>query len=274
MKILINSFPKSGTHLAMQMAEALAQRREPTPWMDCFDLGGWGTRFEDLDATVRQIRSQPDGTWMVGHVGYRPEIAEALRKAGTAVLFVHRDLRDVAVSQVRHIEDPDEERFRHPGKILYMSLGSFEERLRAVIEGLDHYLGIFERWALFAPWLEQGWILPLRYEEMIDEPDATARRFMNYVINHSGSISADGGTVSWSEYERGVRAVLQGLQERDGPTFREGRASSWREAFSLEMERLFVGQGSALWTADNAHYQSPSPTLLALSLAPPTGWRS
>ena len=195
MKILINSFPKSGTHLAMQMAEALAQRREPTPWMDCFDLGGWGTRFEDLDATVRQIRSQPDGTWMVGHVGYRPEIAEALRKAGTAVLFVHRDLRDVAVSQVRHIEDPDEERFRHPGKILYMSLGSFEERLRAVIEGLDHYLGIFERWALFAPWLEQGWILPLRYEEMIDEPDATARRFMNYVINHSGSISADGGLV-------------------------------------------------------------------------------
>ena len=268
MKILINSFPKSGTHLAMQMAEALAQRREPTPWVDCFGLGSWGTRFEDLEATVRQIRSQPDGTWMIGHVGYRPEIAAALQEMGIAMIFVYRDLRDVAVSQAHHIESPDDENHRHPGKDLYMSLGSFRDRLRAVIEGLDHYPGIFERWALFAPWLEQSWILPLRYEEMIDEPDATARRFVNYVINHNG------GTVSWSEYERSVLAVLQGLQERGGPTFREGKVGRWREFFSPEMERLFGGQGSALWTADNAHYQSPSPTLLALSLAPPTGWRS
>src|SRR3972149_1152001 len=167
MKILINSFPKSGTHLAISMVSRLAARREPTPWVECFEEGGWSARWGNLIETVHVILSQPEGTWMVSHMGYRPEIAEALRKAGTAVLFVYRDLRDVAVSQTHHIESADEVNSRHPNKALYMSLGSFQERLQAVIDGLDHYPGIFERWALFAPWLEQDWILPLRYEEMI-----------------------------------------------------------------------------------------------------------
>lgn len=243
MRILVNGFPKCGTHLAAQMVSAIAEPRQPDPWLCSFEDYSWTGHWSKIEPLLHNILSWPEYAYretadlriqwpqtgskrhiyMLGHVGYREIIAATLKRMDVRMIFVIRDLRDVAVSVLRHIES-DNPRLRHPDKAAYMRLGSSEERLIAVIEGLDHYPGIVERWKLYEGWLFVGGsqLTIVRYEEMVERPERTCQRIVNELRL----------CVTRDE----LRKMVYQLGVRSGPTFMNGIVGSWQEQWTPRVE--------------------------------------
>jgi hypothetical protein len=237
-KIYINSFPKSGTHLALLVTLHLAKVQKPHYWLGSFSGNSFTTDWFSLDNILPVIQGQQPGTWMMGHMGYKPEIEEAFIEAGTCMLFVYRDLRDTAVSQAYHIENPDDKRFRHPNKAAYMELESHEERIKAVITGLNGCAGIIERWELYAPWLDCDWVLPIRYEEMRNEPDKIAEKVLDYIVGRT--MGDEIAIVFRSQYLAAIQESIKNMITTDkSVSFRAGRIGDWREEFTPEILELF-----------------------------------
>lgn len=238
-RIFLNGFPKSGLHLAVLMARSITSEAALHPaWVGCFTHNSWSTNWAPLDTVMAGLRCLRDDTWLKGHMGYQPPVEQYLYWHGAAMGFIYRDLRDVLVSQSYHVIAEDDDKFFHLGKDIYRGM-DHESRLMACLCGVDIYAGLFDRWALYAPWLQVPWIFPLRYEDMMERREETARAFLHYVWDRT----------TWGleqpeqpeEIERQMVALIvknMGRTEFSG-TFRKGGSGGWREEFTPRVKDEF-----------------------------------
>ena len=184
----------------------------------------------------------------MGHMGYKSAFEKAFKECGTCMIFVYRDLRDVAVSLTYHIEATDDDRFKHLDKQLYMDLPSHEDRIKAVISGLGDYPGIISRWKHYAPWLDCDWVLPIRFEDMRQNPSAVANRVVDYVTKRTMEFDMDIPLVVADNYKVAIDRSIQQMDttEHSG-SFRAGRVGDWRDEFTLEVEQVFDAAGGNFW---------------------------
>lgn len=240
-RLLIITFPKSGTHLANLIAAHILKPQKPIHWIGNFKENSWTTISHPPRRAVRVIKGQPRGTYMMGHLGYDKQYEDALEKMNTCVLFVYRDLRDVAVSQAYHIEAADEKVKFHPGKELFMELPTHEDRIKAVIEGLDIYSGLFERWELYAPWLDVPWVLPIKYEEMRNTPHDVAEKVIGYMIKRENAGSNDMLKMMLSDNIAEAIEKSTELQQttKYSSSYRKGKVGGWEEEFTPEILKIF-----------------------------------
>lgn len=245
-RIFIDAFPKSGTHLAYLLIAHLAKPQEPKHAMGSFMDNCWTNRWGNIPMVGHIIMGQPAGTWMFGHVGYHKNISGAFQKRGTCLLFVYRDLRDVAVSQTYHIENNDPN-LCHPDKEMFMELGSHEARLKAVIEGYGRFPGIIDRWELYAPWLEEDWVMPIRFEDLRQDPEKVAQEVIPYVIKRTIDHTEEEGikpVVFKQNYDAAISKAVELLQTtKHSTTFRKGQVGSWKMEFTPEIEAIFNERG-------------------------------
>lgn len=236
-RLYICSFPKSGTHLAIRITAHLAQQQKPKHWLGSFTKNSWSMEWLDFEKYIKPvILGQPAGTWMMGHMGWDPRYIEQFNKMKTSVLFIYRDLRDVAVSQAYHIENPDDEKYRHPGKAEFMALPDHQARIQAVIKGLGEWPGLFKRWDLYSPWLECPDVLPIRFEHMVKEPRTVAQSVINYVAQRT--LGETLPMVMQENYIAAVEKAVDLMVEKEGVSFRAGRVGDWHFEFSDETRAL------------------------------------
>jgi hypothetical protein len=177
---------------------------------------------------------------MMGHCGYLPYYEQAFEDNNTCVLFIYRDLRDVAVSLTYHIENPDRESFKHPGRDEYLALPSHEDRLKAVIEGFGEWPGVIERWDLYEGWLHSKAVLPIRYEDMRENPGEVAGRVLDYVILRTVKGSGEIPIVVKDNFIAAIDHAAAQLQTTDrSGSFRKGIVGGWMEEFTPEINDLF-----------------------------------
>jgi len=243
-RYVLNGFPKSGLHLVSNMVRPIADPMTPgqfqgKPWTGTFSGNSWTTNWIQPELVLYRIARLRPGYYLKGHIGYKRDIERFLWYAGVAHIFIFRDLRDVAVSQAYHIL-AEEDRFVHPEKELYRSMGSFNDVLKAVIVGVDKYPGVIERWEHYAPWLECPWTLKMRFDDMLENGADCAGRILRYGVERTAAI------VGFSVEE--VGPLFDELREemaeasrdvKHSPTFRKGTTGQWRSEFSEEHVRLF-----------------------------------
>jgi hypothetical protein len=177
---------------------------------------------------------------MKGHAGYREDIADFLYKMGASVVFIYRDLRDVAVSMSYHVIDDDDRNFTHPDKHLYRDLPTQEERIAACIEGIGPYSGLIERWETYAPWLKLPWVHPLKYETMRADPLTASTDLMQYVYKRTGQANGVSIRLDTDTLKEAAPAMVEAMGHKDkSPTFRKGKAGGWREEFTPALKDLF-----------------------------------
>lgn len=239
-KLLINSFPKSGTHLAALMAARLLAPFNERPWIGTFLQNSWSLDWTTKERFVKLVSNVPAGAYVKGHVGYQPDIEQYLLSNRFAVIFVCRDLRDVAVSQTYHIENENDERFQHPGKADYMKLPNHRERLKAVITGYNEWPGLHERWAMFEKWMPLPWVLQVRFEAMRRKPRWIADLFVRYVFQ--AAAMHDGFNITVNEDD--IKAITDDIvaimgETQYSPTFRRGEVGDWRHEFTPEIIDIF-----------------------------------
>ena len=239
-RIFLNGFPKSGLHLAVNIARTITTEAALHPaWTGCFTHNSWSVNWAPQVGVMAALRMLRDDSWLKGHMGYLPTYEQYLYWHGASMAFIYRDLRDVLVSQSHHVVSTDQERFFHPNKEIYRDM-DHETRLMACLQGVEEFSGLFDRWELYAPWLGVPWVFKLRYEDMMLRREETVRAFVRYVWDRTtwGLEQAYQPTATEDAMVKAISNNMNIKPEGSG-TFRKGIVGGWREEFTPRVKEAF-----------------------------------
>ncbi|WP_397218403.1 sulfotransferase domain-containing protein [Nocardioides terrisoli] len=234
--ILVNSLPKSGTHLLTQVIEGLPS------------AGDWGEFFVSTPSlTMHEIpprkmgprlRRIAPGEVAKGHLFWEQEYAESLVGMNVVTYFVYRDLRDVVASEAYYLAEMNRYHRMHR---VYSAL-SLEDRLMLSICGSDDltrqgifYPSINERFRRYAGWLDSPNTLAVRYEDLQgDRLETTIARVVEHYLR-----ACDSTTRRQLEGDRLHRKCLDSIDPARSHTFRSGKRGGWRSEFNERHVRAF-----------------------------------
>jgi hypothetical protein len=228
-----NSKPKSGSHLLLQILNGFTQIMpykyvEADPVRTITKEG----RRKAEEEILNEFERIPEGVIGWGYVEASPENISFLCQPDRVNYFIYRDPRDMLVSQVFFATDMYEEHGMHE---YYKSLPAFDERLKVAITGIDrdglYMVSVKHRYASVFEWLERPHVMGIRFEDLINNRDAT----LNAMLDEVESIGYKIPTAR----EKALSVLVEAIQPMKSHTFRSGKAGGWREHFSDENKKLF-----------------------------------
>ncbi|UCF19438.1 MAG: sulfotransferase domain-containing protein [Gemmatimonadota bacterium] len=225
--ILCNSFPKSGTHLLMQILATFPD----VEWYRSFLASVPSVPFKERSERthLRMIGRIVPGELVPGHLHYEPAYEEALRSINCAHYFIYRDLRDVAVSEAYYLTYMN--RWHRLHRHFRKELRTMEERILTSITGVHDqdfpydYPNIAQRFQRYIGWLNQPNVYAIRFEDLSGD---SRQHFVQQMLDFYVGRNINASEVPKQLAERAVLAI----QPSRSHTFRSGRAGSWREEFT------------------------------------------
>jgi hypothetical protein len=228
-----NSKPKSGSHLLLQILNGFTQimpyKYVVADPIRTIKYEGGRRTAEDI---LADLKSLPDGVIGWGYVDATPENASFLTSDGRVNFFIYRDPRDLLISQVFFATDMHEEHGMHD---YYNSLPDFAARLNVAITGIDRdglkMVSVRQRYEGVFQWLEQKNTMCLRFEDLINNRDATLNSMLDEVESTGYRIPIP--------REKALSILVEAIQPKKSHTFRSGKTGGWREFFADEHKKLF-----------------------------------
>lgn len=228
-----NSKPKSGSHLLLQILNGFT-RIMPYRYVEAEPIRtitkeGRRRMEEEI---LGELENLPTGVIGWGYVDAAPENASFLTRAGRVNYFIYRDPRDMLVSQVFFATDMHEEHGMHE---YYKSLPDFGARLKVAITGIDKdglkMVGVKQRYEGVFAWLETPGVMCLRFEDLINNRDATLLSMLDEVEKTGYKIP--------TRREKALSVLVEAIQPKKSHTFRSGKTGGWKEHFTEEHKKLF-----------------------------------
>jgi sulfotransferase 6B1 len=227
-----NSKPKSGSHLLLQILNGFT-RIMPYRYVDAdpvrtIEKDG---RRKTQDEILADLKRIPNGVIGWGYVDATPENASFLTEAGRVNFFIYRDPRDMLVSQVFFATDMHEEHGMHA---YYKSLPDFGARLKVAITGIDQdglrMVSVKQRYEGVFAWLEQKNVMFIRFEDLVNNRDATLLSMLDEVEKTGYKIP--------TPREKALPILVEAIQPKKSHTFRSGKTGGWKEYFTNEHKSL------------------------------------
>jgi len=228
-----NSKPKSGSHLLLQILNGFTQIM-PYKYVDADPVrtikkdGGRRT----ADDILSDLKRTPKGVIGWGYVDATPENASFLTSAGRVTYFIYRDPRDMLVSQVFFATDMHEEHGMHEH---YNSLPDFAARLNVAITGIDkdglRMVSVKQRYEGVFQWLEQKNVMCIRFEDLINNRDATLMSMLDEAEKTGYKIP--------TPREKALAVLVDAIQPKKSHTFRSGKTGGWTQHFTDAHKKLF-----------------------------------
>jgi sulfotransferase 6B1 len=228
-----NSKPKSGSHLLLQILNGFTQIM-PYKYVDADPVrtitrDGIRKTKEEILADLKSVPADVIG-W--GYVDATEENASFLTSAGRVNYFIYRDPRDMLVSQVFFATDMHGEHGMHD---YYNSLPDFAARLNVAITGIDKdglkMVSVKQRYEGVFQWLGQKNTMCLRFEDLINNRDATLMSMLNEVESTGYKIP--------TPREKALAILVDAIQPKKSHTFRSGKTGGWTQHFTEEHKKLF-----------------------------------
>lgn len=228
-----NSKPKSGSHLLLQILSGFTQimpyRYVAADPIRTIKKDGGRRMTDEILADVKRI---PDGVIGWGYVDATPENASFLTSAGRVNYFIYRDPRDMLVSQVFFATDMHEEHGMHA---YYKSLPDFGTRLNVAITGIDRdglrMVSVEQRYKGVFAWLEQKNVMCIRFEDLINNRDATLLGMLDEVEKTGYKIP--------TPRKKALPILVDAIQPKKSHTFRSGKTGGWKQHFTDGHKKLF-----------------------------------
>jgi hypothetical protein len=235
-----NAIPKSGSKLLQQLLRGFGA---VGPFVE---IGSGPVRMITMDGRQRaeteilaDLGSLRPGDIALGYLRATPEHLSFFTQAHTAAApawahyFIYRDPRDLLVSQVFYATEIYEEHALHA---YYNRLPDMDARLKAVIQGIHedekaNRPGIADQYARFIAWLNFPGVMPVRFEDLIQNRSQTISAMLDHLEACGYKIPLDRQTA--------VAQVMQAIDPQRSPTFRKGVVGDWRSHFTEEHKRLF-----------------------------------
>jgi sulfotransferase 6B1 len=230
-----NAKPKSGSHLLLQILNGLC-RIAPYAYVEeepirAMKPDGERQTMDDILVSLGRI---PKGVIGWGYLDATPENVAFLCQPKRVNYFIYRDPRDLLVSQVYFATEMHEGHGMHA---YYQSLPDFAARLKVAITGIDknglYMVSVRGRYESVFAWLEQPSVMCIRFEDLIDNRDATLNAMLDQVEKTGYKIP--------TPREKSIRILVEAIQPKKSHTFRSGKTGGWREHFSDEHKKLFKG---------------------------------
>ena len=231
--IFANAKPKSGSHLLLQVMKGFC---EIAPYAYVASdpvrtIKASGGRRSDRKI-LADLKAIHPGVIGWGYVDATPQNVAFLCQPGRVNYFIYRDPRDMLVSHVFFATDMHTGHGMHE---YYQKLPNFNERLKVAICGIqkdglfmvdirERYTGVFE-------WLAQPAAMCIRFEDLIDNRDATLGKMLDQV-------EKTGYHIPTPRHEA-LDILVDAIQPSKSHTFRAGKTGGWKEHFSMENKKLF-----------------------------------
>jgi hypothetical protein len=231
--IFANAKPKSGSHLLLQIMSGFCQIAPyayvATDPVRTVKKDG-GRRTED--EILRDLQKISPGVIGWGYVDASPENVAFLCQPERVNYFIYRDPRDMLVSHVFFATDMHESHGMHA---YYQSLPDFTERLKVAITGIDqgdlHMVSVLQRYEGVFQWLAQPLALCLRFEDLINNRNATLNLMLDQVEKTGYKIP--------TPREKAIEILIEAIQPKKSKTFRSGKTGGWRDHFTDAHKTLF-----------------------------------
>ncbi|MGH2752013.1 MAG: sulfotransferase domain-containing protein [Actinomycetota bacterium] len=241
-RVFLNSVPKAGTHLLMELVRNLPRMMFSGRHHALRDFSiEPGSPPEhvpaiDLDAFGRVLEKVRNGQFMTAHFPYRQDVELMLEQRGFSSLLILRDPRDVAVSHALYVSGTE----RHWLHRRYTEiLLTPEERLMASITGFpddeisNGLESIGQRFDQYLGWHTSPNVLVCRFEALVGSPGGGSReeamRAVRAVAEHLER------PLSKEESERMARRNWS----QSTATFRRGQIGDWRNHFNEDHREAF-----------------------------------
>jgi sulfotransferase 6B1 len=229
--VLVNSVPKSGTHLLHAVAAVLPGVRDYHSFVASVPPVVHRPRSEA--ATRARLRRIAPGELLRAHLWHSDEAAEDLERLNVVHLLIIRDPRDVLVSEAHYLAEMAPWHSLHRA---FADRPDLPERVRLAIEGLDTgqqpwYPPVALRLEPYVRWIAQPRVHTFRYEDLVGERRADAIRGVVAAYAAAAPPGIDVEDVT----ARAVRAADEGRPH----TFRKGGSGGWRSVFTDEHRDLF-----------------------------------
>lgn len=223
--VIVNSFPKSGTHLLLQIVRSFPGIR---------DYGSFIATTPSLTMRERTpskitslIKRATPGESVGAHLFHSNIVENAILSTNSIHYFIYRDIRDVIVSEAHYLTDMNKWHRLHP---YISSLPSLEARIQALITGVDRktagvdYPDIATRFLNYAPWISNSNVCALRFEDLTgDTTDAALRKICTFFDDRSGLET---------DVEDLVKKSLAAIAPERSHTFRSGKTNEWKSNFT------------------------------------------
>jgi sulfotransferase 6B1 len=235
-----NSKPKSGSHLLLQILAGFAQIM-PYKYVaaDPIRTITKDGRRRENDEILADLRHLSPGVIGWGYIEATPENVKLLCQPDRVNYFIYRDPRDMLVSQVFFATDMNEEHGMHE---YYNSLPDFGERLKVAITGINrdglHMVSVRQRYEGVFQWLEQKHVMCLRFEDLINNRDATLNAMLDEVEGTGYKIP--------TARDKALPILVEAIQPKKSHTFRSGKTGGWKQHFAEEHKELFKEVGGDL----------------------------
>ncbi len=228
-----NSKPKSGSHLLLQILNGFTQIM-PYRYVDADPVRTITKegRRKTKDEIIGELENIPRGVIGWGYLEATKENASFLTGSGRVNYFIYRDPRDLLVSQVFFATDMQEEHGMHA---YYNSLPDISARLNVAITGIEQeglrMVSVQQRYEGVFQWLEQKNVMCMRFEDLINNRDATLSAMLDEVEKTGYKIP--------TQREKAIAVLAESIQPKKSHTFRAGTTGGWKTYFTNEHKKLF-----------------------------------
>lgn len=223
--ILANSFPKSGTHLLLQILSGLPDTRTYRSFIASQPSVPFRERSHQSHLTL--LRRIVPGELAAAHLFYHPQFDTALTEINCVHYFIYRDLRDVVVSEAYYLTFMNPWHRMHP---YFARLERMQDRISLAILGLTesngklHYPDIGARFRRYSGWLENQNVLSVRFEDLVSSSRSQAlERIVDFYRAHTDPSSRNGFNTDNLEAK---------IDPHKSHTFRQGQVGGWRNQFT------------------------------------------
>lgn len=225
--VIANSFPKSGTHLLVQILQKLPGIRD---WgMFLASMPSVPYREIDLDTLRKRIIRSAENELIPSHLFYSPIIENALHSVRAIHYFIYRDIRDVVISDAYYLRYMNR---WHRLSRFFRSCHSDEEAIMLSIRGISEknfkydFPNITERFKRYQPWINNNDVYAIKYENLIGEArDIELKNIINF-YNTQKSMSLDVNEM--------LDKMKKNIQPEKSHTFRKGESGSWKKVMTNE----------------------------------------
>ena len=230
--ILVNSFPKSGTHLLYQLF-----------WKSNFVndyksfIASHPSRQKKQNSYIKVNQNINDllkAELIRGHIFYHKSTEELIKNKNIINYFIYRDPRDVVISEANYLYNMNKFHILHKH---YKKITNNDDRIKFSIMGNDFldtgftYKNINDRFLDYKGWLSDINCFSVRYEDLINfNKNKTISNILNFYIKSSKSKQSLSQILNKS---------IESINPSKSHTFSTGGTAKWKKIFNDEHKELF-----------------------------------
>ncbi len=230
--ILANSFPKSGTHLLVQILQAFPARRD---WGN-FLASTPSFTFREIHESkmCRKISGLAPGELIGAHLFYSENTQKVLNEKNAVHFFIYRDPRDIVISEAYYLSSMTR---WHKLSKYYKQISSTEDQILFSIEGFKSdnapfdYKNINLRYDRYKQWINVNNVFPVKFEDL--RGGDIEDNISDMVCFYAKRTNLD------FDIKDCIKNALNNIDPQKSHTFRTGKPSAWKKVFTPAHKKVF-----------------------------------